>query len=184
MRVSDLFGVAGRVLLERVTLDPGYRGRVNSLLRLIDAFSFEIAAVSDPADRRVGPRAQLSGAAGPCPGSGRCWPRCSSPRSATCTTSPPRPTTLVPASPADHPVPHLDHLHSSWDVGQAVGQETRSPRCLSALGAVWRAVGAGRARWALSRHPRNAYVVGSIPTGRHHRQDTTGGSLLPKLGSS
>jgi transposase len=46
VRVSDLFGVTGRALLERVPLDPVYRGRVNSLLRLIDAFSFEISAVS------------------------------------------------------------------------------------------------------------------------------------------
>jgi len=46
VRVSDLFGVAGRALLETVSLDPVYRGRVNSLLRLIDAYGFEIAAVS------------------------------------------------------------------------------------------------------------------------------------------
>src|ERR687883_119096 len=46
VRVADLFGVAGRALLEGVPLDPVYRGRVNSLLRLIDAFSFEIATVS------------------------------------------------------------------------------------------------------------------------------------------
>jgi transposase len=44
--VSDLFGVAGRALLEALPLDPVYRGRVNSLLRLIDAYGFEIAAVS------------------------------------------------------------------------------------------------------------------------------------------
>ena len=46
VRVSDLFGVAGRALLEALPLDPVYRGRVNSLLRLIDAFDFGIAAVS------------------------------------------------------------------------------------------------------------------------------------------
>jgi transposase len=46
VRVSELFGVAGRALLEDVPLDPVYRGRVNSLLRLIDACGFEIAAVS------------------------------------------------------------------------------------------------------------------------------------------
>ncbi len=46
VRVSDLFGVAGRALLENLALDPVYRGRVNSLLRLIDAYGFEIAAVS------------------------------------------------------------------------------------------------------------------------------------------
>src|ERR671932_1997004 len=46
LRVSDLFGVAGRALLEGVPLDPVSRGRVNSLLPLIDAYGFEIAAVS------------------------------------------------------------------------------------------------------------------------------------------
>jgi transposase len=46
VQLSDVFGVAGRALLETIPLDPVYRGRVNSLLRLIDAFSFEIAAVS------------------------------------------------------------------------------------------------------------------------------------------
>src|SRR3954463_996214 len=46
VRVSDLFGVAGRALLEDLALDRVYRGRVNSLLRLIDAYGFEIAAVS------------------------------------------------------------------------------------------------------------------------------------------
>jgi transposase len=46
VRVSDLFGLAGRARLEGVPLDPVYRGRVNSLLRLIDAYGFEIAAVS------------------------------------------------------------------------------------------------------------------------------------------
>jgi transposase len=46
VRVSDLFGVAGRALLEDLALDPVYRSRVNSLLRLIDAYGFEIAAVS------------------------------------------------------------------------------------------------------------------------------------------
>jgi transposase len=55
VRVSDLFGVAGRALLEDLALDPVYRGRVNSLLRLIDAYSFEIAAVSTRLTAQLAP---------------------------------------------------------------------------------------------------------------------------------
>jgi len=46
VRVSDLFGVAGRSLLDDASLDPPYRARVNALLRLIDAYDFEIELVS------------------------------------------------------------------------------------------------------------------------------------------
>jgi transposase len=42
IKVSDLFGVAGRRLLEEAPLDPVYRARVNALCRLIDAYTFEI----------------------------------------------------------------------------------------------------------------------------------------------
>jgi transposase len=55
VRVSDLFGVAGRALLEDLPLDPVYRGRVNSLLRLIDAYGFEIAAVSTRLTAQLAP---------------------------------------------------------------------------------------------------------------------------------
>jgi len=40
--MSDLFGVAGTDLLRRVQLPPAYRGRVDSLRRLIDHLDFEI----------------------------------------------------------------------------------------------------------------------------------------------
>jgi transposase len=43
--VSDLFGVGGQRLLDRLTLDAAYAARVDSLRRLIDAFTFEIDAV-------------------------------------------------------------------------------------------------------------------------------------------
>jgi transposase len=46
VRVSDAFGACGRVLLDQAPLDPAYRARVNALLRLIDAFDFEVATVS------------------------------------------------------------------------------------------------------------------------------------------
>ena len=44
--VSDLFGVAGQVLLDGLPLDPPYAARVASLRRLIKAFDFEIDVVS------------------------------------------------------------------------------------------------------------------------------------------
>jgi transposase len=40
--VSDLFGLAGVKLLERAALSPAARRRIDSLLRLIDAFDVEI----------------------------------------------------------------------------------------------------------------------------------------------
>ncbi len=46
VRVSDLFGVAGRSLLDDAPLDPPYRARVNALLRLIDGYDFEVELVS------------------------------------------------------------------------------------------------------------------------------------------
>ncbi len=44
--VSDLFGVAGATLLDRLHLDPPYAARIASLRRLIEAFDFEIDAVT------------------------------------------------------------------------------------------------------------------------------------------
>jgi transposase len=45
--VRDLFGVAGRLLLESVELGCAYRLRVDSLLRLIDVFDAEMEAFND-----------------------------------------------------------------------------------------------------------------------------------------
>lgn len=47
--VSDLFSPGGRRLLDQLRLDPPFQARVVSLLRLIDAFDFEI----DTATKRV-----------------------------------------------------------------------------------------------------------------------------------
>ena len=85
--VSDLFGVGGRELLARLALPAPYRARVNALGRLIDAFDFEIDAVSGPL-RAGWPATPATARSRRCPGSARCWPRCSSPRSATSTGSP------------------------------------------------------------------------------------------------
>ncbi|MEV0395587.1 IS110 family transposase [Polymorphospora rubra] len=43
--VSDMFGVAGRRQLDELRLDPPFQARVLSLLRLIDAYTFEIDLV-------------------------------------------------------------------------------------------------------------------------------------------
>jgi transposase len=43
--MTDVFGVAGRKLLDELRLDPPFQARVQSLLRLVDAFTFEIDAV-------------------------------------------------------------------------------------------------------------------------------------------
>jgi transposase len=40
--MSDLFGVAGRTLLDRVELPAPYRARINSLRRVMDTLDFEI----------------------------------------------------------------------------------------------------------------------------------------------
>ena len=44
--VSDLFGVGGRDRLARLALPAVYRARVDALCRLIDAYDFEVDAVS------------------------------------------------------------------------------------------------------------------------------------------
>jgi transposase len=51
--VSDLFGVGGRQLLAAAPLDGAFRGRVDSLCRLIDAVDFEIDAVAKPVKARL-----------------------------------------------------------------------------------------------------------------------------------
>jgi transposase len=51
--VSDLFGVGGRELLAAAPLDGVFRGRVDSLCRLIAAVDFEIDAVTGPLRARL-----------------------------------------------------------------------------------------------------------------------------------
>jgi transposase len=56
--MTDLFGVGGSQLLDRLRLDPAYAARVGSLRRILDLLDFEI----DVVNKRV--HAQLSGHAG------------------------------------------------------------------------------------------------------------------------
>jgi len=47
--MSDLFGVAGVALLERLELPAPYAARIASLRRLIEALEFEIGVFAGPA---------------------------------------------------------------------------------------------------------------------------------------
>jgi len=51
--VSDLFGVSGSVLLDRVALSPASRARVGSARRLIEALNFEIEVFTKLATARL-----------------------------------------------------------------------------------------------------------------------------------
>ena len=72
----------GQQLLAAVRLAPESRARVDSLLRLIDAFDFEIELFAKLVAGRLAPT-PATWRSRPSPGWGRCLPRCSSPRSAT-----------------------------------------------------------------------------------------------------
>jgi hypothetical protein len=85
--VSDLFGLAGTALLDRLDLPEAFCTRVASLRDLITVYDREITGL----DRRIAGR--LDGHAGygaieVIPGVARCWPRCSWLRSATWLASP------------------------------------------------------------------------------------------------
>ena len=90
--MSDLFGVAGQVLLDKVHLAEAYRVRVESLRDLIE--------LGQPRDRharraerpRISPATSATTPCRPFPASDRCWPRYSWPRSATSRGSPRRGT--------------------------------------------------------------------------------------------
>jgi transposase len=51
--VTDLFGVSGQGLLERVELAPAFRARVNSARRVIEALDFEIELFTNLAGGRL-----------------------------------------------------------------------------------------------------------------------------------
>ena len=82
--MTDLFGVAGTELLDRLSsCRPPYAARIASLRRLIDDLDFEIDVFARHGPGPVGPRPRLRGGASRFPGSDRSWGRCSSPRSVT-----------------------------------------------------------------------------------------------------
>ncbi|MFF4050414.1 transposase [Streptomyces chartreusis] len=87
--VSDLFGTDGRRQLGQTTLAGAYAQRVVSLLSTPRKLS------STPGSPSVFAATPAVGPSGVCPASDRSWPPCWSPRSATCTASPP-PTGCAP----------------------------------------------------------------------------------------
>jgi hypothetical protein len=80
--MSDLFGVSGRGLLAAARLAPEPRARIDSLLRLIEALDFEVDLFAKLVAGRLRTDPGYH-AIQQIPGSGRCWPRCSLPRSET-----------------------------------------------------------------------------------------------------
>ena len=52
--LSDIFGVDGRRRLEKIELDPAYRTRLDSQLRLIDVLDEEVEALDKEIARRLG----------------------------------------------------------------------------------------------------------------------------------
>jgi transposase len=80
--MSDLFGVSGRGLLAAARLAPESRARIDSLLRLIEALDFEVDLFAKLVAGRLRTDPGYH-AIQQIPGSGRCWPRCSLPRSET-----------------------------------------------------------------------------------------------------
>ena len=80
--MSDLFGAAGGSCWPATPLAVESRSRVDSLLRLITALDFEIDLFAKLVAGGCAPT-PATGRSSRSPGSGRSWPRCSSPRSAT-----------------------------------------------------------------------------------------------------
>jgi transposase len=85
--MTDLFGAGGQRLLGGARLAPESRARVDSLLRLIEYLDFEVELFAKLVTNRLRSDAGYQ-AIQALPGSGRPWPRCSSPRSATSPASP------------------------------------------------------------------------------------------------
>ena len=83
--MSDLFGVAGTDLLDRLDLPAAYAARIASLRRVMDALDFEIDLFAGHGPRTPGHASRGTPRCRTFPGSGRPWRRCSSPRSATIT---------------------------------------------------------------------------------------------------
>jgi transposase len=89
--MTDLFGVEGNLLLDKVTMPAPYKARIASLRRFIEGFDAEIDLFTGLVQRRLTHDAGYT-AIQQIPGIGRCWRRCLSPRSGTCTASLDRPS--------------------------------------------------------------------------------------------
>ena len=80
--MSDLFGMAGTALLDRLRLPAPCAARIGSLRRVIESLEFEIDVFANLASGRLA-RDRGYAAVQTVPGIGPTWVRCSWPRSAT-----------------------------------------------------------------------------------------------------
>ena len=87
---TDIFGVWGNTWLDGLELGQPYAGKMASLRTLADQLTAEITVLEGPSPT-CWPTTTATTPSGPCRASGRCWARCSWPRSATSPGSPPRP---------------------------------------------------------------------------------------------
>jgi len=78
--MSDLFGLEGTKLLDRLQLPAPYAARIASLRRIMGDLDFEVDLFTNLADDRQAPTRAMSRSSRS-PASGRSWVRCSSPRS-------------------------------------------------------------------------------------------------------
>jgi hypothetical protein len=86
--MSDLFGVAGTDLLDRLDLPAAYAARIASLRRIMDLLDFEIDVFAGLVKGRLARDPGYTAVQTPV--SGRSSAPCSWPRSATSTGSPAR----------------------------------------------------------------------------------------------
>ena len=84
--MSDLFGVEGTALPDRLDLAAPYAARIGSLRRIMDLLDFEIDHAAGMVRGRLA--TDPGYIANRSPGSAPPWPRCWSPRSATSPGSP------------------------------------------------------------------------------------------------
>lgn len=89
VRMSDLFGVAGQQLLDRVELPAAMRARVDSCRHVIELLDVEVDRFAQLAAVRLHANPGYV-AVQTIPGVGPILGRCSAPRSVTCTDSPRR----------------------------------------------------------------------------------------------
>ena len=106
--VTDLFGVRGRQLLDRLGLPEPWQGTIEASLRLIDELDREIGGCELEL-RRLGADHRTCRYSAPSPGSAGCSPTRSPPRSATSAASPVRANSpATPALPARLPIRRRD----------------------------------------------------------------------------
>ena len=180
--VSDLFGHAGRELLDRLAIPDPWRRTVDVSLALIDDLELQIANLTvelrrQGADHRYIPLLVTA------PGSGGSTPTPSRQRSATSGASPPRPNSAatpdsVRASTSPAPAtaaarsPNRDHA-------TCAGRSLR-PRCMPApTPSTPSAISAPRSAWAANAAPKSPRSTS--PESSPRRSGTCSPAISPSL---